>query len=133
MSYSIFIQKFKNGKPATFEFNELSKIISKYGEIIKKDFSFELKPKDPDLFEFASFSGNNRYDLSALSIHRPSKSNLLSSLIFEMLKLKGSCCFDQDSEIIMVRNTSLGDIPTELKKSLSKGVKRIESPTEIQF
>lgn len=114
MSYTIFIQKFQDKKEDNFNLNELRRIVDKYGQIRKEEFGLEIIIEKDELFKNADLNGNGSTEITNISIHRPSENPKLRELIFDILKIEGTCFFDQELNFVITRENNANKFPEDL-------------------
>ncbi|NOQ73924.1 MAG: hypothetical protein GQ574_18100 [Crocinitomix sp.] len=130
MSYTIFIQKFKEGEPSPFNRSELETIISKHGKMSEEEFGVEILT-EIDMFENADLNGEGTAELSGISFHRPIHCIALQNLIFDVLEVNGTCFFDQNFSYLQTRTLNQADFPEDLIENAEDGITLVQSATEI--
>lgn len=130
MSYTVFIQKFKEGEPAPIRFEELDQALSKYGKIENDESGLIVVSAIGDLFETASLSGDVTHGIDAITIHRPRGHKKLSNFIFDLLQFEGTCFFGQGLEFLITRQKNNNELPDDLVNACKSGLTVINSPEE---
>lgn len=129
MSYTVFIQKFKSGEPSKFEFSELKRILSKYGEVNSGESGIEFRSLN-GLFEDTTL-GKSESDIDGISFHRPNNTNEFRQMAFEILAINGTCFFDQELGFLRTRTTESSEFPEDLIENTSSRIELIESLDQI--
>lgn len=132
MSYTIYIQKFKSKTKDNFDLNQLNILVDKHGRIVKTEYGLEIITENSQLFENADLNGRSNSEITNLSIHRPSNDRKLRELIFDILKIDGTCFFDQDLSFLLTRQDTLQDFPQDLLDNCQmKQIKRLQDLVKI--
>lgn len=116
MSYSAFIHKFENGDSAIIPFDELQKILSRYGKIEVGNDGLEFVSNVGDMFEYATLDGTLTEGISGMSFHRPTLHEKFPLLIFDLLELKNTCFFGEDMGFFCSRYDMKKEFPEEMIK-----------------
>lgn len=133
MSYTVFIQKFKNQEPNLIDFKKLLAIVSDFGTIESKEYGHEIVPKDESMFEYASLMGESDNQFSGISFHRPNFNASFKQLVFQLLELNGTCFFDQNMECVLVRGIAEKELPEDIIENADRGIVQISSAEEISL
>ncbi|SFW37028.1 hypothetical protein [Cellulophaga fucicola] len=127
MSYTVYLQKFKNGDPDNIPFDELEKILSSYG-IIEKGYSeLEFVSNVGEMFEEATFIGNLEDGISGICFNKPSLNDKFSLLIFDLLKIRNTCFFGTDLKFVNSRYEMKTHLPQSLIISIQEEPKVISN------
>lgn len=132
MSYSVYIQKFKNGEPSFANFSDVSAILNKYGSVDRVGGRIEFTPDGDDLCEVGFVGGSEDDGIDSIGFERPISGGRLSLLIFELLAMPGMCYFELECTYVLARSDLTRDLPEGLLKQCESGsVTIISSASEV--
>jgi hypothetical protein len=129
MGYQIYVQKFENGDSASVSFEDVSTVLSSYGEIVEGDFGLQFLSSVGEICDFASLSGDKDTGISGITFDRPTTHEKLPEIIFDLLGLKNTCFFGPDLEFVQTRSDMLVHYPSPLIEDLPSGPETITSAT----
>lgn len=119
-----------SGEPSNFEFSELKRILSKYGEVSNDgEFGIEFRSLN-NLFEDTTL-GKSESDIDGISFHRPNNTDEFRQMTFEILAINGTCFFDQELGFLRTRTTESSEFPEDLVENSPTGIELIESLDQI--
>jgi hypothetical protein len=132
MSYSVYLQKFEHGEPASAPYSEVTAIFSLYGSVDAVGSRAEFTPRENTLCEVGFLSGNEQDGIDGISFERPVAGRALPGLIFRLLDLPGMCFFELDCTYVLAKTDVTSDLPEGLAEQCPSGrVTVISSVEEI--
>ena len=130
MSYEIYIQKFANGESDFIPFNELNLVLQKYGRIEEGDFGFEFISAVGDVCDCAFLSGETLNSITGVSFERPTASDILPNIIFDLLSIENTCFFGTDLQYCQSRTEMKSHLPESILNASENGLEIITTPYE---
>jgi hypothetical protein len=132
MSYSVYLQKFEHGAPASVPYPVVAAILSQYGTVDAVGSRKEFTPREDNLCEVGFLSGNENVGIDGISFERPVAGRALPGLIFRLLDLPGMCFFELDCTYVLAKTDVTGDLPEGLvEQCRTRRATVISSPEEI--
>ena len=134
MSYSVYIQKFKNGEPSPADFEEVLSVLCRYGSVSNYLGRLEFWPNDEDICEVGFLNGGEVLGITSISFERPIFGGCFAQLVFDLLGISGMCYFEQDCIYVLSKTDVTSDLPDGLAKICKDGrVTVISSVAEVPF
>jgi len=130
MSYSVFLQKFENGEPASVPYSDVAAVLFQYGMIDSAGSRREFTPREENLCEVGFLSGNESDGIDGISFERPVAGRALPGLIFRLLDLSGMCFFELDCTYVLAKTDVTGDLPEGLVEQCASGRATVISSAE---
>jgi len=132
MSYSVYIQKFKNGKADFANFTDVAAILNTYGLLNRVGDRIAFIPSSDDLCEVGFVSGTENVGIDAIGFQRPISGGRLILLIFDLLAIPGMCYFELECTYVLARSDLTADLPEGLRLQCESGsVTVISSMSEV--
>ena len=130
MSYDIYVQKFVRGESDFIPFDELNLVLQKYGRIEEGDFGFEFISIVGEVCDCAFLSGESLNSITGISFERPTESDILPNIIFDLLSIENTCFFGTDLQYCQSRTEMKSDLPESILNSAENGLQIITTSHE---
>lgn len=130
MSYSVFLQKFVGGEPASVPYSEVAAVLSQYGALDWVGPRMKFTPREDNLCEVAFLSGNESDGIDGISFARPAAGRTLPDLVFRLLDLPGMCFFELDCTYVLAKTDVTDELPEGLVEQCASGRATVISSVE---
>ena len=121
MGYEVFIYKFEKGDASGIPHKDVDDILSKYGKVVEGNFGLEFMSSVGDVCDYCSLSADDHGQITCIQFSRPTISEELPEIVFDLLSIQGTCFFGPDLEFMQSRY-SLGDnLPDALQEHFPDG------------
>ena len=132
MSYSVYLQVFKAGKPSFADFDSVLTILGRYGSVDRVENRLEFEPNGDNLCEIGFLGGDEESGIDSIGFDRPVSGGRLAELVFELLGVPGMCYFELDCTYVLARTDVSAELPEELLELCETGgVTIINSPHDV--
>ena len=130
MGYKVYLHKFENGDSASIPYDELLRILQKYGEVVERGFGLEFISQVGDIADSVSLTGNADTGITGITFDRPMSNPRFPEIIYELLGLPNTCFFGPNLKFVHTRSEMNEHYPQGLVEHLPDGPKKIASPAD---
>lgn len=127
MGYQVYVQRFEHGDSAPIPYEELLRVLSRYGEVVDGGFGPAFVSSVGEICDYAPLSGGIDGGFTGITFDRPTDHEKLCEIVFELLGIPNTCFFGPDLEFVQTRCSMEQHFPAALIEHLENGPTIIRS------
>lgn len=99
----------------------VDEILSKYGKVVEGSFGLEFISSVGDVCDYCSLSADEHGQITCIQFSRPTTSEELPKIVFDLLSIEGTCFFGSDLEFMQSRYNVGANLPDGLVAHFPSG------------